>query len=242
MSYMYAIRSLVSRCFHAMSGLALLVGLVPAPALADDLPGAVYVLSNQSTGNSVLVYHRNVDGTLSTVSHSFPTGGTGMGTGGDPLASQGAVVVSWGLLFAVNAGSNDISMFQVSGDKLVLLDKAPSGGQMPVSIAVHGLLVYVLNAGGTPNISGFLIEPFRHRLFPLPKSQRPLAGGSAAKPAEVSFSAQGDVLLVTEKGTKTIDTYRVNFLGYTSGTDRESLQWCHPLRFLRHEARLRDRF
>lgn len=216
MSYTVWLRSLASRCFLAVAGLALLVGLAPAPGLAGDLPGAVYVLSNQSTGNSVLVYHRAADGTLS-FSDSFSTRGTGMGTGGDPLASQGAVVVGSELLFAVNAGSNDISMFRASGDKLVLLDKAPSGGQMPVSITVHGLLVYVLNAGGTPNISGFIIDPFRRRLIPLPNSRRPLVGGSAARPAEISFSAHGGVLLVTEKGTQIIDTYRVNFLGYASG-------------------------
>jgi 6-phosphogluconolactonase len=77
-------------------------------------------------------------------------------------------------------------------------------------------LVYVLNAGGTPNIAGFIIEPWTNKLVALQGSQRPLAGGSAANPAEVSFSLDGRVLMVTEKGTQTIDTYIVNWDGTVS--------------------------
>ena len=66
-----------------MVGLALFVGV----AHAEDLPGAVYILSNQSPQNSVLVYGRASDGAL-TFSGSFLTGGNGAGTGGDPLGSQ----------------------------------------------------------------------------------------------------------------------------------------------------------
>src|SRR5271156_3819189 len=92
----------VFRGFLAVAGLALLVGVAHAADLARRLPGAVYVLSNQSSGNSVLVYGRASDGTL-TFSGSFPTGGIGAGTGADPLSSQGAVVLGSGrrLLFAV---------------------------------------------------------------------------------------------------------------------------------------------
>jgi 6-phosphogluconolactonase len=108
-------------------------------------------------------------------------------------------------------------MFAVGGDDLVLLDRKPSGGQMPVSVAVNGFRVYVVNAGGTPNISGFAIDPIGGHLVPLPNSQRPLAGGTLAMPADISFDADGDVLLVSEKGTKLIDTYRLDFRGYASG-------------------------
>ena len=68
-----------------------------------------------------------------------------------------------------------------------------------MSIAVNGLAVYVLNAGGDPNISGFIIDPISNHLIPLPGSQRQLAGGISANPAEVSFNTDGSVLLVTEK-------------------------------------------
>jgi len=194
-----------------------LAGAAFAERPGQASPGAVYVLSNQSTANSVLVYGRDSNGNL-TYSSSVPTGGTGAGgTGGDPLASQGSLTLGSGFLFAVNAGSNDVSMFAVKGAELVLLDRAPSGGKMPVSVAVHGFHVYVVNAGGTPNISGFVIDPVGGHLVPLPNSQRPLAGGTLAAPADISFAADGSVLLVSEKGTKLIDTYRVDFHGYASG-------------------------
>jgi 6-phosphogluconolactonase (cycloisomerase 2 family) len=180
-----------------------------------DRPGAVYVLTNQPTGNSVMVYARKTDGRLFFYRRFF-TGGNGMGTGPDPLGSQGALVLGrWHrLLFAVNAGSNDISVFEVQGFRLRLLDKEPSWGQMPVSIAVHGRLVYVLNAGGTPNIQGFVITPFGGRLFHLPHSGRNLPGGAASAAAEVDFSPDGNVLMVAEKGTNKLDTWSVNDFGY----------------------------
>ncbi len=114
------------------------------------------------------------------------------------------------LLFTVNAGSNSVSVFAVSGDQLKLLNTVPSGGIMPVSLAVKHDLVYVLNAGGTPNISGFRIDPETNRLVPLAGSTRNLPGGAAAAPAQVSFSPEGNVLVVTEKGTNHIDTFTLD--------------------------------
>jgi len=70
-------------------------------------------------------------------------------------------------------------------------------------------LLYVLNAG-TPNISGFTIEPARHLLVPLPGSTQALPGSAAAAPAQVAFGPDGDVLVVTEKGTNLIDTFTVD--------------------------------
>jgi 6-phosphogluconolactonase len=127
------------------------------------------------------------------------------------------------LLFAVNAGSNDISVFAVEGLGLRLLDRASSGGQMPVSVAIHDRLVYVVNAGGTPNIQGFFVEPFSGHLIHLPGSHRTLPGGASSSPGEVAFSPDGDVLMVTEKGTNKIDTWTVNDDGFAeSGTTTDS--------------------
>jgi 6-phosphogluconolactonase (cycloisomerase 2 family) len=176
-------------------------------------PGAVYVLTNQQP-NSVLVYARAVDGSL-TPSGSFLTGGMGAGTGADPLGSQGSLVLGQHhqLLFAVNAGSNDLSVFRVNGLNLELIDREPSGGTMPVSVAVHGGLLYVLNAGGTPNIQGFLVNPCG-QLEQLAGSAQSLAGGAGSSPAQVSFSPNGDVLMVTEKNTNQIDTWAVDDDGF----------------------------
>jgi 6-phosphogluconolactonase (cycloisomerase 2 family) len=88
---------------------------------------------------------------------------------------------------------------------------------MPISIAVHGNLVYVLNVGGTPNVSGFEIDHRTNQLVALTGSQRTLAGGAAAAAAQVGFNETGDVLMVTEKGTQSIDTFSVNVDGLLSG-------------------------
>ena len=215
---MYRNRSLSVRFVVTLLALFGLACMTAAAADRDhDRGGAVYVLSNQAAGNSVMVYARAANGTVAFVK-SYWTGGKGMGTGPDPLGSQGALVLGrWGqLLFAVNAGSNDISVFEVEGLRLRLLDKEPSWGEMPVSIAIRGHLVYVLNAGGTPNIQGFFLTPFGGRLLHLPGSGRALAGGSSSSPAEVAFSPEGGVLMVTEKGTNQIDTWSLSDYGYAN--------------------------
>ena len=80
-----------------------LVGISASAAEAEDDPGVVYVLTNQ-TANSVLVFARAADGTLS-FSGNFATGGAGAGTGVDPLGSQSSLVLRRARqqLFAVNA-------------------------------------------------------------------------------------------------------------------------------------------
>jgi 6-phosphogluconolactonase (cycloisomerase 2 family) len=212
---------MAERCFFitrrvlVIVAVAIVASVAPKLCTAEDNPGAVYVLTNQKAGNSVLVYARAEDGTLS-FSGSFSTGGRGAGTGADPLGSQGSLVLGrWHrLLFAVNAGSNDVSVFAVDGLQLTLLDREPSGGTMPVSVAVNGDLLYVLNAGGTPNIQGFFIDLFTSHLLHLPGSERDLAGGAGSAPAQVSFSPDGDVLVVTEKSTNQIDSWTVDDDGF----------------------------
>lgn len=198
----------------AILAASLLFGGFSERTVAEQTSGAVYVLTNQKA-NSVMVYARGGDGTL-TFSGTFATGGAGVGSGPDPLGSQNSLVLGWHnrLLLAVNAGSNDVSLFAVEGLKLRLLDRQSSHGQMPVSIAIRGELVYVLNAGGTPNISGFIFDPFGDHLVQLPASTRPLAGGAGSAPAQVGFSADGEVLMVTEKNTNLIDTWTVSDDGY----------------------------
>ena len=179
--------------------------------------GAVYVLTNQIQ-NSIAVFNRNNrDGTL-TRAGTFPTGGAGNPVAippdppVDPLASQGSLVLRDNLLFAVNAGSNEISVLRVGKSSLTLVDKVASGGIRPISLTVYEDLLYVLNEGGTPNITGFTIGD-DGTLTPIQGSTRPLIGGATADPAEVGFSPDGSILVVTEKMGNRLDTYTVSEQG-----------------------------
>ena len=184
---------------------------LPFAALAhNDRPGAVYTLSNAADANRVVTFTRSANGEVSHAS-DYPTGGKGTGAG---LGDQGALALTsdgrW--LVAVNAGSNDISVFSVKKDALVLTDIAPSGGLNPVSVAVSDNLIYVLNAGGavgsSDNVSGFYLSE-HGQLYALPGSTQPLSGANVG-PAQVSFGLRGDVLIVTEKATSRIDGFPVD--------------------------------
>ena len=110
----------------------------------------------------------------------------------------------------VNAGSDELSLFAVQPDGLRLADRAGSGGSKPTSVAVRGTLVYVLSIG-TPSISGFTFAD--GKLTKLGGSRRPLSSADA-DPAQVSFTAHGRVLIVTERGTNTISSYPIDEHGY----------------------------
>jgi len=186
-----------------------------------SLFGTVYLMTNQ-VQNAVKVFVRIPNGNLITFG-TFPTGGQGdpVAQPGDPptdaLASQNSLILSEHdrFLFAVNAGSNEISAFRVDPLRLVLVDRVSSGGVRPISLAVNSDRLYVLNEGGTPNITGFRFDQ-HGELSPIANSTRPLTGGAAADPAEVSFSPSGDVLVVTEKDSNIIDTYTVGLDGVPS--------------------------
>jgi 6-phosphogluconolactonase (cycloisomerase 2 family) len=182
------------------------------PAFADDDDGdharRVYTMTNSASGNEVIELRRASDGSPSLTSYS--TGGLGSGAG---LGSQGALVLTennrW--LLAVNAGSNQVSVFAVKRNGLELTDVVDSGGLMPISLTVHERYVYVVNTGGSGNISGFRLRN-NGKLQPLDGSTQPLSNdgaGASPMPAQISFHPEGDRLVVTEKGTNLIVTYEV---------------------------------
>jgi 6-phosphogluconolactonase (cycloisomerase 2 family) len=185
---------------------ALAAFAVPAAASAasfDAQRGAVYTLTNSAAGNGVAVFARGGDGSL-TLTATYATGGAGTGTN---LGSQGAVALSENgrRLFAVNAGSNSISEFAVGNDGLRLLATFDSNGPRPISLTVRKNLLYVLDAGGAGTITGFKVDG-NGRVEALDGSTQALLG---ANPAQVAFSPDGSVLVVTEKGTSTLDTFVV---------------------------------
>jgi 6-phosphogluconolactonase (cycloisomerase 2 family) len=193
----------------------LALSIVPAMARSaqnrdsngDDASKAVYVMNNDVDRNEVLLFTRTADGSLRQ-SDRFATGGRGSGGTTDPLSSQGSLTLSRGgeFLFAVNAGSGDVSVFAVSRSRLVLLDTAISGGSEPNAVAQFGELVYVINAAATSNVVGFRFE--HGHLRQIPNSTRLLSAGSSGA-SSLAFSPNGKFLVVTERLTNHLDVFAV---------------------------------
>jgi 6-phosphogluconolactonase len=177
---------------------AVLAAVVAAQSAsaANDTPGGVYALTNSPSGNAVAYFARSAQGAL-TYAGQFATGGLGTGAG---LGSQGAIALTDNgrELYAVNAQSSTISKFAVEPNALRLEAQFPSGGVRPISVTVHGDVLYVLNAGSN-TISGLTTDGSS-------LGSQPVLG---AAPAQVSFSPSGDELVVTDKGTQTIETFAV---------------------------------
>ncbi len=216
---------LATALLAALAGPALADAAQPAHGGSDSARHAVFVQTDNTSGNEVVAYHRAGDGTLTEVA-AYSTGGLGgilVGSVVDHLASQGSLALdqSAGLLVAVNAGSNTISVFAVHGDRLRLRQVLGSGGTFPVSVAISGNLVYVLNAENGGSIQGYRVG--FGGLFPLPGSGRALGLDPAATPqftntpGQVAFSPDGRQLIVTTKANgNDVDVFGVGSSGYLS--------------------------
>jgi 6-phosphogluconolactonase (cycloisomerase 2 family) len=178
----------------------------------------VFVQTDNLAGNQVVAYHRAAGGALA-LAGTYATGGLGGQLSGsvvDHLASQGSLGYDPGpgLVLAVNAGSDTVSVFAASGDRLALRQVIGSGGVFPVSIAVRGSLVYVLNALAGGSVQGFRVA--FGRLVPVPGSHRSLGLNPQASPqftntpGQVAFSPDGAQLIVTTKANgNDIDVFGV---------------------------------
>lgn len=206
----------------AAGGLALAASAVfagPASAAGGgNHADAVFVQTDDRSGNSVAAYHRAADGSLHPAGR-YPTGGLGGVLDGsvvDHLASQGSLALDRdaNLLYAVNAGSDTITVFGVHGDRLIRRQVISSGGAFPVSIAAQGNLVYVLNARDGGSIQGYLRiagtlvrVPAWHRSLALDTAQAP---EFTHTPGQVAFTPDGSKLVVTTKaGSNAIDVFSV---------------------------------
>jgi DNA-binding beta-propeller fold protein YncE len=202
----------------ALAAVLLLAG--PASAHPQKQGGAVFVQNDDPAGNTIVAYDRNPDGSLQQAG-SYRTGGLGGVLDGsvvDHLASQGSLQLDDGLLYAVNAGSDTISVFAVEGDRLIRRQVLPSFGDFPVSIAAHGNAVYVLNARRGGSVQGY--ARVGGLLVPVPPWHRGLGLDPNATPefthtpGQVAFTPDGDHLLVTTKAnTNAIQVFGVGRLG-----------------------------
>jgi 6-phosphogluconolactonase (cycloisomerase 2 family) len=196
--------NILARLVTAGLGAAVIAGSVLATAGAEAAtatpawPGAghaVFAATDNLAGNQVVAYRRAADGTL-TLAGTYPTGGLGGQLAGsvvDHLASQGSLGYDGrrGLLYAVNAGSDTVSVF-----------------------AVRGSLVYVLNAEGGGSLHGYRVAS--GRLIPIAGSTRALGLNPAATPqftntpGQAAFSPDGTQLIVTTKANGSdIDVFAV---------------------------------
>jgi 6-phosphogluconolactonase (cycloisomerase 2 family) len=201
----------------ATAAVALPAGAVAATPDAAGVSPAVFVQTNDPSGNAVLSFERAADGSL-TQDGSFATGGLGGTTVGaptDPLASQDSLVLDRdrGLLYAVNAGSDSLSVFSVEGTHLTLRQVIPSGGDFPVSVTTARNLLYVLNAGGEGSVVGFAVAG--DRLVRAEDASRSLGLVNASppffltSPAQVGLSPDGAHLVVTTKVNRAVDVFDV---------------------------------
>ena len=192
----------------------------PASHLPEN--GAVFIQTDNPSGNQVLAYQESSSGQL-TQAGTYDTGDDGSvaaGSAVDPLASQGSLTLAarGRVLLAVNGGSDTISVFRVDGSRLALSDVVPSGGAVPSSIAVRGNLVYVLNSGGVGSIQGFRLSGWQLR--PLRNTNRALGLDNTIPPffldapGQVGFTPDGRQLIVTTKNSGSdIDVFSLSRSG-----------------------------
>ena len=169
--------------------------------------GAVFVQTDDLDHNAVIAYDRAADGRLTKVA-TYPTGGKGGAEAGavvDPLASQGSLTLDrkHQLLYAVNGGSDTVTVFGVDGSRLTRRQVLPTHGDLPVSVGVSGNLVYVLNARDGGSITGFTVQGTT--LVPLAGSTRALNLVPNGKPeflqapSQVAITPDRDAVIVATK-------------------------------------------
>jgi len=207
------------KAIRGLSTIAIGIGcLFPAMLASAQTRGTetFFVMSNNADKNQVIEFVHTSDGTV-IAKETFDTHGRGTGGVNDPLESQGSLTLNADhtLLFAANAGSGDITVFQVIEGRLIFLNKQPSGGSNPVAIAQSQNRLYVLNQGGAGSVVGFQIG-FGGQMFPIANSTAFLSA-NAVGGSSISISPDGQTLAVVERLTNNIDTFHINANG-TLGT------------------------
>jgi DNA-binding beta-propeller fold protein YncE len=213
----------LTRLAGAVAGALAAAALLAGPASAHPgSPAALFVQTDNLAGNAVVAYDRAPDGGLHEAA-TYPTGGLGGALDGsvvDHLASQGSLTYDRvsRQLYAVNAGSDTLTVFAVDGDRLIRRQVVPSFGDFPVSVAARGHLVYVLNARRGGTLQGY-IRVGEH-LVPIPAWHRHLGLDPAATPeftttpGQVAFTPDGRRLLVTTKGNgNAVDAFALDRFG-----------------------------
>jgi 6-phosphogluconolactonase (cycloisomerase 2 family) len=157
-----------------LSALALAVIAMTLAACSDDPEvtppedkTTIYIQSNnpEANQNSIIAYEVGADGKATLLSGSpFLTGGTGLANPQQALGPNDLdvpMVVNGNILYAVNSGSNTIAAMTInSNGTLSAITGSPfaSGGENPVSVAIKGSNIYVVNKAQDP-IMGNITPP-----------------------------------------------------------------------------------
>jgi 6-phosphogluconolactonase len=174
-----------------------------APTNGTASAGAVYVQTNAAP-NEVIAFRRADDGSLDLIG-SVATGGDGDGT--PHLQSQGSVTLTGDgqYLLVTNAASDDLSVFSVASDGSIEFRERVHTGSTPRSVDESDGLVVVLNTG-EPGLASFRLDD---------EGIAAVEGGdqaldrSDADPAQVAFSPDGSMVVITQRGTDSVVTYEV---------------------------------
>ncbi|KAL1887402.1 hypothetical protein Sste5346_010243 [Sporothrix stenoceras] len=182
---------------------------------------AVYLITNDQA-NAVVALPIGQDGLLKGAATSTPTGGAGAnGIDGstnqtaapDALFSQSSLTIAGMNLFAVNAGSNTLSMFTINPldptDLTMVGQPIDIPGEFPTTVAAS-MKSKLACVGSTGAIAGVSCAPFSTqglgamdglRVFNLGQTTPPV--GPTNTVSQVFFSDDGSTLFSTVKGDPT---------------------------------------
>jgi 6-phosphogluconolactonase len=177
------------------------------PPMSSTASGAVYVQTNAAP-NEVIAFGRAADGSLDLIG-SETTGGDGDGS--PHLTSQGSVVLTGDgrHLLVTNAATGDLSVFAVASDGSIELRERVHTGAAPKSVDEREGLVVVLNTG-EPGLASFRLDA--GGIARIEGGEHALEA-SHTDPAQVAFSPDGSIVVITERATDSIVTYKVTSEG-----------------------------
>jgi hypothetical protein len=182
------------------------------------MSGAVYFMTNDAKGNFIVASAIGADGKITPTNAVYTGGKGGHGAaasgdaGPDPLFTQDSVKVGNNFLFAVNAGSNSLSMFKINElepTELRLVGMpVDTQGDFPVAVAFSSKmnLACVVNGGAADGVACFNVDENKG-LVPVPNTIRALSLNQTTPPtgppntvSDIIFSEDDTKLLVSVKG------------------------------------------
>ena len=200
----------------AIAAIATTLSVGTVAAAGPRTVGHVYVNNNSSGQNTIAAFDRHADGSLTPIAGSpfTPAARARALRTARPAACSGAADGRY--LLATDPASNQISVLRIKPNGgLQIADVVGSHGTSPVSIAVHGGLVYVANGGaGGSNYTGFRLNAGGHlshiagSTFALPDD---------ALPGHVLISPDGRRLVATRVGPNAGPSF---LDGFSIGTRR----------------------